>query len=512
MSDEFENAPYESSDGFFKVNAEADFVEDVQTEKNEAYGAAYASPNFEKKKGKKGGIAKKVCAITLSGVLFGAVAGGSLYGTNYLLEKNKTEQGVTENGGKTNNYAGGSQGDNKLTTSDSLASGADASKLTPTGDNLSVVEIAKNCMPSVVAITNLGVSEVTTFWGTYQQDSESRGSGVIIGQSDTELIILTNYHVVSGSKELTVVFSFDEDEDDPKAVTANVKGYDAERDIAVISIPLDKIDSETLASIRIAVIGDSEELELGEQVVAIGNALGYGQSVTVGYVSATDRLVELEGTDGTTISNHCIQTDAAINPGNSGGALLNMRGELVGINSAKISDSQIEGMGYAIPISDIHDLVNELMNREVRIPLSEEEQGYLCISGGDVSEEAVTVYGIPDGALVTKVYDDTAAKEAGIEENDIITAVNGVEVKSMSSLKKELSYYAGGEEVTITLMRQSGKSGYVEKEVKVKLNNYDDFNKLQEKLNGSQNSSGGGSGNNGGNGNGGGSIWDYFGY
>ncbi|MGN0164652.1 MAG: S1C family serine protease [Lachnospiraceae bacterium] len=438
-----------------------------------------------KKSGKKGKVLKKAGALVLSGVLFGAVAGGTLYGTNYLLEKNnQPPASVSEDGNRNNsnenNKENTSGTDNKLTLSDSYATGGDASMLIQTGDNLTVSQIAENCMPSIVAITNLGVSEIQTMWGTYQQESESCGSGVIIGESDAELIILTNYHVVSGSKELTVVFSFDENEEEPDAVRAEVKGYDSERDIAVIAIDLNDIDDETLSSIKIAVIGNSDNIKLGEQVVAIGNALGYGQSVTTGIISAIDRLVSLEGSDGSTITNEYIQTDAAINPGNSGGALFNMKGELIGINSAKVSNSSVEGMGYAIPISDIYDLVNELMNKEVRKSLPEEDQGYLCISGQDVPQEATQLYGVPAGAYVLAVYENYAAAEAGIMEGDIITEINGVEISSMTELKKELSYYEGGAEISIVLMRQNVRNGYEEIEVTVVLNDYDDFNKLKE--------------------------------
>ncbi|MBQ8281808.1 MAG: trypsin-like peptidase domain-containing protein, partial [Lachnospiraceae bacterium] len=374
------------------------------------------------------------------------------------------------------------QGDNNLTISVNLATGSDESILTPIGSDLEVSQIVENCMPSVVAITNLGVSEVQTLWGTYEEESESCGSGVIIGKSEKELIILTNYHVVAGSKELTVVFSFDEASEEPEAVTAHVKGYEAERDIAVIGIKLEEIDEETMNSIKIAVIGDSEDLKLGEEVVAIGNALGYGQSVTTGIISALDRYVELEGTDGIIISNDYIQTDAAINPGNSGGALLNTKGELIGINSAKVSDSSVEGMGYAIPITDVYDLINDLMNLEARVSYSEEDQGYLCISGQDVSSDAVQYYGIPAGAYVISVYEGYAAEEAGVEVGDIITKVNDVEVDSMTALKYELAYYEGGAEVTLTIMRQTESGGYEEIEVTVVLNDYDEFLELQDEM------------------------------
>lgn len=489
---EAEETAYTENINVEKPEIQPEYSHAEAFETQTVYSESETSKTQEKKKSGAGKVAKKAGAILLSGVLFGAVAGGSMYGVNNLLDgkDNKSTEASTNN--KTPNS--GESGKNQLITSDKIATGSDASNLTVTGDYLTIAEIADNCLPSVVAITNLGVSEIQTFWGNYEQESESAGSGIIIGQSDEELIILTNYHVVSDSKELTVVFSFDEDSEEPDAVTANVKGYDEERDIAVIAIDIENINAETLNNIKIAVIGNSDDIVLGEQVVAIGNALGYGQSVTTGIISVKSRYVELAGTDGTTISNDYIQTDAAINPGNSGGALFNMKGELIGVNSAKVSDSSVEGMGYAIPISDVYDLVTELMNREVRIPLSEEEQGYLCMSGEDVSSEAVQYYGIPEGAYVISVYEDYAADKAGIKTGDIVTAVNGVAVDSMTALKKELSYYEGGAEVTITIYRQNDKSGFKEMEVTVVLNDYDDFTKLQQEQSSKSNSSSGNKG------------------
>ena len=240
--------------------------------------------------------------------------------------------------------------------------------------------IANNCLPSVVSITNRGVTEVRTMFGTYQQDAESSGSGIIIGENETELLIVTNYHVVSGSNELSVVFSYDEDSDDPSLVSARVKGYEADKDLAVIAVSLDDITDEMRSKIKIATIGDSSNLVLGQEVVAIGNALGYGQSVTTGIISALGRNVTVSDENGGSITNKLIQTDAAINPGNSGGALLNMNGELIGINSVKVSSSSVEGMGYAIPISDVQSIIEELMLKETRDVVAEEKQGYLGIN------------------------------------------------------------------------------------------------------------------------------------
>lgn len=495
MNDEFGNELNNQSEENIEIR-EIIPEETVSSDYSEYYTGQTSDYNAEvdvkpaadkEKKSGFGKVAKKACALILSGLLFGSVAGGAWYGVNYLIDKNKTSEASTEDGkevagndkdDKKNNTTKSS--DNKLTGSGDVASGTNADKVTVTGDNLSISEIAENCLPSVVAITNVGVAEIQTIWGTYEQESVSCGSGVIIGMSETELIILTNYHVVADSKELTVVFSFDEGQEDAEAVAAAVKGYDAERDVAVIAISTEDIDDETMSSLRIAVIGDSDELVLGEPVVAIGNALGYGQSVTTGIVSALDRYVELDGTDNVTISNDYIQTDAAINPGNSGGALLNMKGELIGINSAKVSSSSVEGVGYAIPIDDIEELVTELMNMEIQEALPEEEQGYLCISGQDVPADATTLYGIPQGAYVLEVYEGYAAANAGIEAGDIIVKVNDVEVSCMDDLKRELSFMGPDSELTLTIVRQNGRLGYEELEVEVELDDYKTFMELQQ--------------------------------
>ena len=441
----------------------------------------------EKKSGAAGRIFKKGVAIVVSAALFGCVAGGALYSSNYFLEK-VTGKTTTSNS-LSNTTKKSSTNTNpvnvKLTTSDIKNDTSDSKD----SEGFGVENIVKACMPSIVAITNVGVTEVKTFWGTYQQDSKSAGSGVIIAQTDEELLIITNYHVVSGSKELTVVFSYDENSEEPKAVTANVKGTAPDLDLAVIAIQISDLDDEILNSISIAVIGSSDELELGEQVVAIGNALGYGQSVTTGIVSALHRQVTLEGSDGGTISNYYIQTDAAINPGNSGGAMLNMNGELVGINSAKVNSSLVEGMGYAIPITDVYDEIEQMMNEETKIKLTEEQQGYLGIGGETLDSGVAERYHVSQGVYLTNVYEDYAAAKAGLEKGDIITHINGTKVDSLDEMKTELAKYAGGEKITISYIRyDEDDRSYVEHETEAKLDTYEDFKKLQEKT--SKNNSG----------------------
>ncbi len=284
-----------------------------------------------------------------------------------------------------------------------------------------------------------------TMFGTFQQDAQSSGSGIIIGENDTELLIVTNYHVVSGSNELSVVFSYDEDSDEPSLVSAKVKGYEADKDLAVIAVSRDDITDEMRSKIKIATIGDSSNLVLGQEVVAIGNALGYGQSVTT-----------------------------AINPGNSGVALLNMNGELIGINSVKVASSSVEGMGYAIPISDVQSIIEELMLKETRDVVSEDKRGYLGINPIDVTNEIYETYGMPVGVYVNIVYEDSPAEASGLVKGNIITKFDGQTVKTREQLASLLSYYSAGETVEIVAMVQSD-NGYVEKTFQVILGTKDVF-------------------------------------
>ena len=357
---------------------------------------------------------------------------------------------------------------------------------------MSVSEIAQKCLPSVVAITNKGTTEIRSMWGNFTQDSESSGSGVIIGETGSELLILTNYHVIEGSQQLSVVFSWEDstnksDANSADIITAQVKDYDENSDIAVISIPLSELSSGTKSKVTVATVGESKSLQLGQQVVAIGNALGYGQSVTTGIISALNREVSLQNDSGATVSNKYIQTDAAINPGNSGGAMFNMKGELVGINSAKISSDSIEGMGYAIPISDIMDKVETMMNQETKAVVEESKRGYLGVSIVDVTSDISSAYGMPQGVYISAVTTGSGAEAAGLTKGDIITGINGKTVTTTSELKNYLSYYAVGDNVTITIERQ-GDSGYVSKSVDVKLSAAPAESSTSEETQDSQNS------------------------
>lgn len=323
-----------------------------------------------------------------------------------------------------------------------------------------VSQIAQGCMSSIVSITNQGVEEVRTMFGTQAYDATSVGSGIIIGQNDTELLIATNNHVVSGSEELSVCFGDDEN----KVVSAKIKGMDSDNDLAIVSVNMDDLNEDIKASISIAKLGDSDALNVGDQVVAIGNALGYGQSVTTGIVSAMNREVTIDGE-----TAKLIQTDAAINPGNSGGALLNMQGELIGINSSKFASTTVEGMGYAIPIDTALPILQELMTRETRDTVAAEEQGALGISCQSVSKDIAQMYNIPEGVYVVATPNGSAAANAGLQKGDIITKFDGMSISSVDELKSTLQYYKEGESVELTIQRANDNNGYEEKTVTITL-------------------------------------------
>lgn len=391
---------------------------------------------------------KKGAKFTALALTFGVMASVAFQGTNFLF--NQVSGGTTAEEEVKLNMA------NAVSTS---SDASDSSEQADTSSTSSVSAIAEAAMPSLVAITNQSVQEMMNWFGQSQiYESESSGSGIIIGQTDTELLIVTNNHVVDGAQTLSVGFI------DETAAEAQVKGTDADHDIAVLSVNLSDLSEDTLSQIKVIQIGSSSDLKVGEQVVAIGNALGYGQSVTSGIVSALDRAVTIDG-----VTNLLIQTDAAINPGNSGGALLNMSGQLVGINSAKYSDTTVEGMGYAIPVDDVTDIIENLMNRTTRTEkVSEEEQGFLGISGQDVTSEVSEAYDMPKGVYITSVEEGSAAEKAGLQKGDIITKFDGSSVSSISSLKEQIAYYKAGEEVEITYSTASDGQ-YTEQTVTVTL-------------------------------------------
>ena len=398
--------------------------------------------NEETPKPKKNRKVPKPVKLVCAGVAFGLVASVTFQTGNYVGTK---VFGTTTTNGKTAKTAQTVDGA-KLTTSSSSTGTSD------------IATIAKNAMPSIVSITNMSVQEVQSFFGgTQQQESTSVGSGIIIGQTDSELLILTNNHVVEGNEKLTVSFV------DNESVEANVKGTDSTKDLAVVAVKISDVKDSTMDEIAVATMGDSSKLEVGEQVVAIGNALGYGQSVTSGIVSATERT--LDGYEGGTL----IQTDAAINPGNSGGALLNSNGEVIGINTAKVATDSVEGMGYAIPISDASDTIQNLMNQVTKTKVSEAEQGYLGIQGVDVSDESAKMYNMPTGVYISDVVKNGGAQQAGLTKGSVITGLEGTTISDMNSLKEQLQYYRVGDKVKVTVQVPGNNGEYTEKTVEVTL-------------------------------------------
>ena len=422
-------------------------------------------------------IAKKGLTLSLCAVLAGGLAAGSFEGVNKLAGWSgaTTVEAASNKDETTLTYAKSEKKD--ADTSDSKSDTGKDTGSTAKG-NLDVSEIASEALPSIVSITTKSVQEVQNYFGMYgmygyapqqqEQEVEGSGSGIIVGKNDGELLIATNYHVVEGADTLSVAFT------DGNAVEASVKGFDEERDLAVVSVSLDDVKDDTMDAISIAKIGSSDDLKVGEQVIAIGNALGYGQSVTTGIVSAKNRRMDsdnntvTDGSDDSSDGVNLIQTDAAINPGNSGGALLNMEGEVVGINSAKLASTEVEGMGYAIAISDVTDILQNLMNETSRDKLDDSEHGVLGIEGSSVSSEAVQMYGIPAGVFVKKVTEGGAADKAGLKANSVITEFNGKAVSSTDQLIEYLSYYEPDEEVELTVQVPHGTS-YKEETVKVTL-------------------------------------------
>lgn len=410
-------------------------------------------------------LAKKIGAITLSAVLFGSVAAGSFQAVNYFSPFSKTT-----------GSSGSTASNNSSSTS--LLKTTAVSGSSNTG-SLDVSDITTSAMPSIVAITNKSVQEVQDYFSQFgfggqgqpqTQETESQGSGIIIGKNDSELLMVTNNHVVEGADTLSVCFI------DNQVYEAAIKGTDHENDLAVIAVPLDSISDDTMSKIAVASIGDSDSLKVGEQVVAIGNALGYCQSVTTGIVSAVNRTLSSNSSD-TQDSNSSsddsssatyIQTDAAINPGNSGGALLNMNGEVIGINSAKLASTEVEGMGYAIPISRVSDIIDNLMNQTTRTKVDSDKQGTIGIKGINVTSDVQEKYNLPKGIYVSEVTSGSAAEKAGITSGSVITKFDGKSVTDIESLQDLLQYYKAGETVELTLQVPDSDS-YKEKTVSITL-------------------------------------------
>ena len=428
--------------GNFGENNRGTQSENVRTQTFAAQPQKGKGKGKERKKSKVG----RAFGLVASAAVFGLVAGGVMVGVNNVASSYVGTNTKT----KADDITIGSQDNAK-----SESTAAPATNLS----SMDVSTIVDKAMPSVVSI--YGKEEVTqnSFFGPQSYEAQSSGSGIIVGKTDSELLIVTNNHVIADTTSLEVEFS------DGKKATASVKGGDSDNDVAVVAVKLSDMGEDTLSRISIANIGDSDNVKVGQGVVAIGNALGYGQSVTVGYISALNREVKTEG--GT--SRNLLQTDAAINPGNSGGALLNMQGQVIGINSAKYSDTAVEGMGYAIPISTVKDLIKELSSKETRTVVAQENKGYLGIQGKDIDEEMAKAYDMPQGIYVYKVVEGGAAASSDLKAKDIITKFDGQSVRSMEELKNMLTYYESGRKVDLTVQRLDDSGKYVEKTVSITL-------------------------------------------
>lgn len=399
----------------------------------------------KKARTRKGGFGATLGKCAAIALVFGLVAGGTFTGVNYAGSKVL---------GINNESSTESKSSSNSSTNVNQTSTGSAQDLTD------VSAIAQEAMPSIVAITNTGTVSYQTFWGTQQQESQSAGSGIIIKQDKKYLYIATNNHVVANAESLTVQFC------DNETVSCEVKGTDAADDLAVVKVALSSIKADTLKQIKVASVNDSDELTVGQGVIAIGNALGYGQSVTNGIISALGRSVSVqdETTGETVTNNNMIQTNAAINPGNSGGALLNAQGEVIGINSAKYSDTSVEGFGYAIPMSDAMPIINQLIERE---KVDESKKAFLGIQGQDISSDVAQAYNMPEGVYVYQVVSGSAADKAGIRQGDIITEFDGQSVSTMSQLKELMTYYKSGQKVKVKLERLG--NGYEEQTIEVTL-------------------------------------------
>lgn len=443
-----QSAYTESGENRYQQGGQAEHTDAKQSSNPYSQGSVYGQGIYtgndfvnqqqpkKKKKEKKpsNGRVKKIAALLASAAVFGLIAGSVMVGVNAVGNK------ILGNSSKTKEIA-------TVATADTVSKGEDSSG--------GVANVAEEVMPSIVSITNTSVQVVRSWFQSYEQEVSGSGSGIIIGQTDDEIMIATNNHVIEGAKEITVAFC------DESAVAATVKGADSSADLAVLTVKTKDMSSDTLSKIKVAAIGSSDELRVGEAAIAIGNALGYGQSVTVGYISALNRDVDVENN-----KMKVLQTDAAINPGNSGGALLNAKGEVIGINTVKFVDSRVEGMGYAIPISEAIPIINDLMKSEV---IEESEQGYLGIQGKDITDEYAEGFNMPNGVYIVKIIEDSPADQCGLKAGDIITKFDNRDITSQETLNNILSNRKAGEEVELTVQRNNAKGEYEEVTLKVTL-------------------------------------------
>lgn len=442
--------------GSYRYGNNYNYMENAYRQGNGAGDGGNHQPGKEKKE-KKGGYLKKAAAAIGLGLFFGVCAGLGFFAvestTGALTRSTVTAASETVESAKDTANAIAEMAKSIDTTEPATAIVTDVS------------DVAKNVMPAIVSINNTYTETMTTFFGqSMQSEATAAGSGIIVGESDTELLIVSNYHVVEGADTLNVQFA------DESEAEAQIKGTDADMDLAVIAVPLESLSATTKDAIAVAALGDSDSLIVGEPAIAIGNALGYGQSVTVGVISAVNRVIDLSSPSSSPSESDTtfIQTDAAINPGNSGGALLNLKGEVIGINSNKIGGDAIEGMGYAIPISAAKPIIEDLMLKETRTKVTEENKGYLGLSPLTVVDEMAQTYGMPKGVYVSQVYEGTAAETAGIKKGNIITEFDGNKVTTAEDLLSVMEYYSAGDTIDVTIM-QGSPTGWESKTVTVTL-------------------------------------------
>jgi serine protease Do len=447
---------YQSSTGSYQTgtqngantNAYQNSTGSYQTGTN-AYQTSGGSPRKPKEK-KKGGFGTKLVKCAALALVFGLVGGTAFEGVRYA------------SGQLFPDTVGSTADSSSVSLTQNTGGGLETTQVSDTYVATGVADIVDQTTPSIVAITNISETEYRSFWGggTQTYESTSAGSGIIVGQDDNYLYIATNNHVVEGATSLTVAFN------DGSTVSAEIKGTDPSTDLAVIKVALSSIDEDTMDNIKVATLGDSDALRVGEMSIAIGNALGYGQSTTVGYISALNREVSVsDSSTGTNYTAELIQTDAAINPGNSGGALLNAKGEVIGINSVKYSDTSVEGIGYAIPINTAAPIIEDLITKE---KVDESESAYLGIAGVDVEDDVASTYNMPTGVYVAQVVSGSAAEQAGIRVGDIITEFDGKTITSMEGLSGTLEYYKAGTTVDVTVKR-ANNGEYVEQTISVTL-------------------------------------------
>lgn len=399
-------------------------------------------PKAPKEPKKKGFFPKLLVAISL-GLFFGIFAGIGFYGVGQATDVLKEEEAPVTRQEPSVEEPQKESDEKEDEEKEPIQTTQVGSTVVYAETQPAVSDIVEEVMPAMVSIIN-NYTEVSSFWGqTYREELSSSGSGIIVSENEDELLVVSNQHVVADADQLLITFI------DGSEAEAQVKGMDADMDLAILAISLDDLSEETKKAISIATLGNSDELILGQQVIAIGNALGYGQSVTVGYVSALNREIELE--DGS--DRKFIQTDAAINPGNSGGALLNAKGEVIGINSNKIGGTSIEGMGYAIPITAASPIIAELMERQTRNKVDSDDMGYMGISYQDVTDQIAQMYGMPEGVYVVSVLEDTGAEAAGMIKGDVIVNFDGNKITCYEDLSEVLQYYAAGDTAEITVMR-----------------------------------------------------------